>query len=292
MTDVVEVARAKINLTLNVLGRRNDGYHSLISLVAFANAGDHVRLVADEPPGLTITGPFADAITGENIVERAFVLLSQVEPRLSLGHVYLDKQLPVAAGIGGGSSDAAAFLRAVHSANPEFHDRIDWMAIARRLGADVSVCFANRAIWMSGTGETLHELSMPLPALAAVLVNPMVCVPPDKTARVFRLLGAPLLDELRDAPPAAVADISNRSGLLSLMARAGNDMEAPATAIVPQIADVLESLEASAGIEIAHLSGAGPTCFGIFADMPAAQAAARCISAAHPGWWVRDTTIG
>ena len=289
MTNVVERARAKINLTLNVLGRRSDGYHSLISLVAFANAGDQVRLIADEPPGLTITGPFADSITSENILERAFVLLSQAEPRLSLGHVYLDKQLPVAAGIGGGSSDAAAFLRAVRRANPEFHDRIDWMAIARRLGADVTVCFANRGSWMSGTGETLHELNSPLPELAAVLVNPMVCVPPDKTARVFQLLGAAPLDEARDAP---LPDISSRSGLLSLMAGVGNDLEAPATIIVPQIADVLESLEASPGIEIARLSGAGPTCFGIFADRPAAEAAARRISAAQPGWWVRDTTIG
>lgn len=292
MTDVVELARAKINLTLKVLGRRIDGYHNLFSLVSFADAGDGLRLIVGAEPGVTVTGPFAGAITGENLVAGALHLLGDVEPRLRLGHVELDKQLPVAAGIGGGSADAAALLRAVRSANPGLCDQVDWLDLARRLGADVTVCFTNRPIWMSGAGETLHELAVPLPPLAAVLVNPLAAVPPDKSARVFRLLGAPAL-KAADAPTVAARPaIPDRAELLALMARTGNDLEGPATAIVPQIEEVLDKLEASAGIELARLSGAGPTCFGIFVDRAMADAAAEQIRSSRPQWWIRSATIG
>jgi 4-diphosphocytidyl-2-C-methyl-D-erythritol kinase len=292
MTVVTERARAKINLTLSVLGRRRDGYHAVLSLVAFADAGDDVRLDPAAPTGLTVTGPFAMAIAGPNLIETAQRLIADAAPGLSVGHVSLVKNLPVASGIGGGSSDAAAVLRAIRKAHPEATAHVDWFGLARTLGADVSVCFADRAVWMSGAGETLHPLDPPLPPLDAVLVNPQAPVPADKTARVFRALGAPALGPEDNGVTSAIPTLPDRAELLALLARTVNDLEAPATAIVPQIEDVIAALEACPGVHMARLSGAGPTCFAICDDAASAKAAAAALAAAHPGWWVAPTRIG
>jgi 4-diphosphocytidyl-2-C-methyl-D-erythritol kinase len=289
MTVVTERARAKINLTLSVHGRRPDRYHALLSLVAFAGAADHIALDPTGPAGLTVTGPFAAAIDGTNLIETAFRLVCERAPGLHIGHVTLEKILPVASGIGGGSSDAAAVLRAIRKAHPAATAEFDWLDLARRLGADVPVCFSDRATWMSGAGEALHALSTALPALDALLVNPLAPVPPDKTARVFRALGAP---SVNTDGTAALPAVPNREELLALMRRAGNDLEAPATAVVPDIETVLASLEAVEGARIARLSGAGPTCFAIFDDAASTQSAAAELSAAHPDWWIVPTVIG
>lgn len=292
MTVITERARAKINLTLSVLGRRPDGYHALLSLVAFASAADDVTLDPNAPTGLTVSGPFATAIAGANLAEAAQRLVAEETPGLSVGHITLVKNLPVAAGVGGGSADAAAVLRAIRAAHPAATTQINWSALARRLGADVPVCLANRAVWMSGAGETLHGLDTPLPALDAVLVNPQAPVPADKTARVFRALGAPTLSNAGAAVPSAIPAIPDRAELLALMARTGNDLEAPATAVVPEIENVISALEGCAGARVVRLSGAGPTCFAIFDDQATAEAAAATLASGHPGWWIAPVVIG
>jgi 4-diphosphocytidyl-2-C-methyl-D-erythritol kinase len=286
-----DLARAKVNLTLTVHGRRSDGYHHLSSLVAFADIGDHITLETDAAPGLRTIGEQAGAIAGANILHTTLDLLARTAPSLRLGCITLDKCLPVAAGIGGGSSDCAALLRLVRTANPDQTSTIDWRGLARQLGADVPVCLHNRSCWMTGTGARLHDLANPLPALDAVLVNPMTAVSADKTTRVFALLNAPALREGSEDAPVALAGYRDRDDLLELMRRLGNDLEAPACAAVPQIMDVFDALETLDGVQVIQLSGAGPTCFAIFAGREAALEAARRVAAEHPDWWVRATTL-
>lgn len=291
MPVITERARGKINLTLEIKGRRGDGYHELLSLVAFAGIGDAVSLDTEGPTGVTASGPFAADIAGTNLLETALALLRQREPQLRLGAVHLEKNLPVAAGIGGGSADAAALLRAVATANPELRDQVDWQALAVRLGADVAVCLGSRAAWMSGAGEVVEPLAEPLPALNAVLVNPLVRVPADKTARVFRKLAVP--PHTDGVHPARIGKrpVGCRAELMALLAASGNDLEAPAIAVVPALVRVMTALSKLPGIEIARLSGAGPTCYGIFPSASAAEAAAAALKAAHSGWWVEATLL-
>jgi 4-diphosphocytidyl-2-C-methyl-D-erythritol kinase len=294
MSVLAETARAKINLTLRVLGRRPDGYHELESLVAFADAADTLTLDPRRPPGVSVTGPFACAITGKNLAARALELLAARAPALSLGHVALDKRLPVAAGIGGGSADAAAVLRLVRRANRDRAASVDWHGIALSLGADVPVCLENRAALMTGTGDRLHLLA-PLPRVAAVLVNPLTEVPAGKTAQVFGTLAAPRLDA---AAPAAGSFDAARFGKLAaaqdvigLVAASANDLAAPAMRLMPAVGEVLSELAAS-GAAVAAMSGAGPTGFALFGSADAAAAAARAVAASHRDWWVVATTIG
>jgi 4-diphosphocytidyl-2-C-methyl-D-erythritol kinase len=280
-----ERAHAKINLTLTVNGRRTDGYHDLLSLVTFADAGDSVTLDTEARTGTTVTGPFASAIEGPNLVDTALDRVAKLVPGFAIGHVTIEKNLPVASGMGGGSSDAAAALRAIRSAHPAETAGLDWHGLCAGLGADVPVCFAGEATWMSGTGARLHPLTRPLPKLDAVLVCPGENIPSDKTARVFRALAAAPLAE-GSADSAALPPLHDREALLAVMRRTGNDLEAPATAVIPAIEDVLSALEACPGAIQARLSGAGPTCFAIFEGAAAAQSAAAALRLAHPSWWI------
>lgn len=288
MTPIVELARPKINLTLRILGRRGDGFHALASLVAFADgaAADRITLDLARPTGVTVTGPFAGGIAGANLVQTTLDLVAEADRQARLGHVTLEKHLPVAAGIGGGSADAGALLRALQRANLMRSAAIDWQAIALRLGADVPVCLVNRPAWMTGIGESIRTLNEPLPRLDAVLVNPRVAVPDDKTARVFRALGAAPLgaDGEWTAPPPA---LRTREDVLALV-EGGNDLENAATSVVPQIADVLAALRAMPGCRVAAMSGAGPTCFGIFNDV---HAAAATLAARQPKWWIAPVVL-
>lgn len=286
----VEIARAKVNLSLGVLGRRTDGYHALESLVAFADFGDEVRVDFSRAARVACEGAFAGAIDGYNIVARAQATIAEADPGLALGHVTVVKRLPVAAGLGGGSADAAAVLRAVRQRHPERASAIDWDGIARRLGADVPVCVASRSVIMRGIGERLEAVD--LARLDVVLVNPQVPVPASKTAAVFKALGAPPLPaDVREAVlPEDVA--RDRVRLVAWIARAGNDLELPSQALIPAIAEVKAALAAQPACEIARMSGAGPTCFGIFADAAAAERAALAIRASRPGWWVTAIRLG
>ncbi len=288
---VIEPAWAKVNLTLRVRGRRADGYHELESLITFADVGDEVRLEPGGAAGVRVSGPFAAAITGTNLLDTTLARLAQAEPRLTLGSVVLEKRLPVAAGIGGGSADAAALLRAVRRANQELAGGLDWAGIAAGLGADVPVCLGSRPAFVSGVGETLLQLPG-LPPLPAVLVNPLASVPHDKTARVFAALKAPVIEE--GALPNLVSPTqpTNAGALIDLMRSEGNDLLAAATAVVPAIAEVQGALAEAPECLFAGLSGAGPTCFGVFASPELAAAASAKLRQDRPDWWVMPAILG
>ncbi len=280
-------ARAKINLTLRVAGRRADGYHELASLVAFAqDAADDLKLAVGAPCDVSVEGPFGDTIAGENLIATALAKLTDLYPSLKLGAVHLVKRLPVAAGIGGGSADAAALLRCVRAANPDADEAVDWLSLAASLGADVPSCFANRATFMTGIGDELNEIA-PLPPLAVVLVNPMVSVPPDKTAQVFGRLNAPVLRRDRKRTPVLFpGPFPDQAQLVDFISQTGNDLQAAATAVVPEIPSVLHALRELRGCRLAAMSGGGPTCFALFDDMVSARAGAGVLQDQRPDWWV------
>jgi 4-diphosphocytidyl-2-C-methyl-D-erythritol kinase len=288
---VTQIARAKVNLTLKVLGRRADGYHALESLVTFAAIGD--RLTFDPGllgPRLVVRGPFAEGIAGPNLLDGALELLSQSGLGLGDGSITLEKNLPVAAGLGGGSADAGALLRLARAAHIERAEDPLWRELARRLGADVPVCFADRPALMGGIGDELQLLttasSPPLP-LPAVLANPGV---PLATARVFAALQAPPLTAAR-APRAALAPIGSFAALCDHIGAVGNDLEPPAMALEPVIGAVKAALRACPGCRTAAMSGSGPTCFGIFTSEVQAMAAAVAMRSSEPRWWVVATLL-
>lgn len=287
MTAIIEErAAAKINLTLRVLGRRSDGYHELGSLVAFADFGDRLVMRQCEPTALRVTGPFAAAVDGPNLVEAAVRRTLEADPGLSVGSIVLEKNLPVAAGLGGGSADAAAALRAIRRANPEKGASIDWNALAASLGADVPVCLASRPALMRGIGERIQPLDS-LPGAAIVLANPGV---PLATRDVFRALDAPPLHAppQGSAPVPAFADIHELCAYLRVC---GNDLERPAAALCPAVVHVKSALAAAPGALLARMSGSGPTCFALFARETEAAAAAETLGRDRPDWWVAATRM-
>lgn len=278
-----ETARAKINLALHVLGRGPDGHHELDSIVAFADIGD---VLTFEPAGefaIAVSGPFAGDLppSTDNIVCRAWAAAAgyasaRGRPLRPL-RVRLEKNLPVAAGLGSGSADAAATLRALFRLNGLTPSREESIDLALQLGADVPVCFFQQACRMRGAGERLTPLAnfRPLPA---VLVNPRIAVP---TAAGFQALGLNPGDSYR----APIADVDDPASWR-------NDLTAPALTLAPSIADVLAALEAQTGLRLARMSGSGATCFGLFEDAAAATRAAASLAAEHPRWWVKPTRIG
>ena len=287
MMAIREIARAKVNLTLSVVGRRPDGYHEIESLVTFADFGDVVTLEPDGESKVTSSGPFAAAIDGPNLLGKALDLLRTAEPRLRLGAVTLEKSLPVAAGLGGGSADAAALLRAVREANPALADGVPWVQLAARLGADVSVCLAGRPAVISGVGERVEPLAHALPAMFAVLVNPRQALP---TAAVYGALHAAPASE-RKTQPIAPGPFHNLEALVDHMRARGNDLERPAISLLPVIANVKASIAALPGCHHAALSGSGPTCFGLFAEETEAAQAAKMLVASRPDYWVAATRL-
>jgi 4-diphosphocytidyl-2-C-methyl-D-erythritol kinase len=289
----VERAPAKVNLTLRVLGRRPDGYHDIESLVVFAAVGDTLTFAAGRSLALTVRGPTAVAAgDGEgNLVLKAARALGERVPGLKLGRFVLGKRLPVAAGLGGGSSDAAATLRLLARANRIALDDPRLMEAARACGADVPVCLDPRARVMCGIGEILSD-PIDLPRLAAVLVNPGVAVP---TKQVFAALRLALSSPLPHSPSSTGYGGGEkkqlREPLLAALADDRNDLETPAIVLAPVIADVLDALRAAPGCRLARMSGSGATCFGLFDSTRAAASAARALRARHPGWWVRATSF-
>ena len=287
---VLELARAKVNLTLRLRGRRSDGYHELESLVVFADIGDVIELTPAGAPTVTTRGAFATAIAGENLVGRALGLLAQARPGLQLGAITIEKKLPVAAGLGGGSADAAAALRAIRRANPTVSDQFDWHGLAATLGADVPVCLENAPSLMWGVGEKVRPLSG-LPPLDAVLVNPLAAVPPDKTREVFRRLAAASAPA-GTAEPAPLPQFAGPGNLITYLEGEANDLEAAASDLMPACREVRAALAACSGCRLVRMSGAGPTSFGLFDDREAAHAAARALAVSHPAWWVRAVVLG
>jgi 4-diphosphocytidyl-2-C-methyl-D-erythritol kinase len=269
-------APAKLNLFLHVIGRRPDGYHLLDSLVAFADCGD--ALCANEALdlSLSISGPFAAGLAGEadNLVLRAARALATEAGVPARARLELEKHLPVASGIGGGSADAAATLRLLCglwriAPDPAALDRL-----ALRLGTDVPVCLRNHPARMGGTGEKL-EPAPALPPCAVLLVNPGVAV---STAAVFRARSGPF-----SAPACLPGGWPDAPAMAADLATLANDLEAPARGLCPAIGDALASIATQPGCLLARMSGSGATCFGLFADLAAAEHAAG--AAARPGWW-------
>lgn len=286
-------APAKVNLTLRVLGRRSDGYHELESLVVFADCGDRLTFTPGSALSLTLSGATAgDAgADADNLVFKAARALAARMPDLILGAFHLEKNLPVAAGLGGGSSDAAAALRLIAQANKLAPDDPHLQAAARATGADVPVCLDPRPRLMRGIGERLSE-PLPLPQLPAVLVNPGVAL---ATKHVFAGWHASAQSA---AQPAALFDVTAVAGLASsgqllrILHTQPNDLEAPAIALQPVIAEVLTVLRSLAGCQLARMSGSGATCFGLFAAAADAGAAAKALRAKFPNWWAQACALG
>lgn len=293
-------ARAKVNLTLKVTGRRPDGYHDLESLVVFARTGDRL---AFEPGGdrfaLVLRGPNAGALVNDpdNLVLRAAAALQALAPRLPFGRFTLTKRLPVASGLGGGSADAAAAIRLLARAGGlETHDaRLVEVALAT--GSDVPVCLFGKARMMRGRGEDLG-VPIELPMLPALLVNPGV---PVATSAVFKALGLAPGTDGRAGDPASALETASEAGLspsrrraevIALAASSGNDLEAPALALEPAIARVLDRLRADPACRLARMSGSGASVFGLYDTCRAAGAAAKRLRAQELGWWVKPTVFG
>jgi 4-diphosphocytidyl-2-C-methyl-D-erythritol kinase len=264
-----------VNLTLHVTGQRRDGYHLLDSLVAFADVGDRVSLRAADALSLEVTGPMAAGVPADetNLVWRAAALFDVPVA------ITLSKHLPAAAGIGGGSSDAAATLLAMADLTG---DKV-LPEGATDLGADVRVCLMRQAARMQGMGEQVGPIAG-LPPLPAVLANPGVDVP---TPTVFKALtdksGKPMARKLPKWPGV--------KGAIDWIASQRNDLEPPAIATAPVISDVLADLAALPGARLARMSGSGATCFALFDTRDTADAAAARLAEARPEWWVTPATL-
>jgi 4-diphosphocytidyl-2-C-methyl-D-erythritol kinase len=272
---VTEAAPAKVNLYLHVLGRRPDGYHALDSLAVFAGVADRLSAEPAEELSLAVAGPFGSTLAAEpgNLVLRAARLLADAAGVRAGARLVLDKQLPVASGIGGGSADAAAALRLLARLWGLPPD-LDLAPLAARLGADVPVCLAGRTARMGGVGEQLGP-GPDLPPCGIVLVNPGV---PLATAAVFRARRGRL-----SAPARLPAFWSDARAMAATLEACSNDLEPAAIGFCPEIADVLAALRAAKGCLLARMSGSGATCFGLFADAATAREAAGGVS--RPGWW-------
>lgn len=276
-----EKACAKINLALHVLGRGHDGYHQLDSVVAFADIADHIKLREAHSTSLTITGPFAAYVPAiqDNIIFKALHIARKLYgvQNKSIPHleIQLEKNLPIAAGIGGGSADAAAFLRALYrlleiTITPEQN-----RSLATSLGADVPVCFLQKSVRMQGIGEIISELTINLPA-AIVLINPNL---PSSTQAVFQKLGLVKGENYRNA-----IDIENPPDWR-------NDLTEAAIAVAPAITDVLAALKAEPSFTAVRMSGSGATCFGLVTNRATANAAAARLSVRNPNWWVKAASL-
>jgi 4-diphosphocytidyl-2-C-methyl-D-erythritol kinase len=283
-----DIGRAKLNLTLEVLGRRADGYHELRSLVAFASLGDEIALEPGSALALDAEGPFARDLTGDNLVIGAAEAASVSAPGVKLGRFRLVKQLPVAAGLGGGSTDAAAALRLIASANRGALSEAAIAAIAARLGSDVTACLASRPALMTRRGERVEPVRG-FPACGVLLANPGVQL---SAAAVYAELRA---DDL-PAPPLGEEGTPDFHGdleqLLNYALPRLNDLETPATRLVPEIREVLAALLALAGPRLVRLSGSGPTCFALFATEAEATRAGARLAAEFPDWWVAASSLG
>lgn len=266
-------ARAKINLALHVTGRRADGYHLLDSLVAFADFGDLITVEPAEGLSLRLTGPMAAGLSdgADNLVLRAAAAFGAGQG----ARITLEKHLPIASGIGGGSADAAATLQALSAL---WGCPLPEPSRVLELGADVPVCLSGRPARMAGIGEEITPLT--LPEVHVVLANPGIGL---ATAEVFRALQRRDHPALPEAPP----EWRDAAALAGWLHHCRNDLEPPARGLAPVIGAVVAALAGQRGCLLARMSGSGATCFGLFATSAEAAAAAAALQAAEGGWWVR-----
>ncbi len=286
--DVRAFAPAKVNLCLHVTGRREDGYHLLDSLVVFADVGDTLDFARADTLSLEIAGPFAQALEPDrdNLIFKA---AAQLGKRVPGAAVSLRKDLPVAAGIGGGSADAAATLRglmALYELDEPAPGPLDALALA--LGADVPACLRSKALRMAGIGEKIERIQG-FPPLPAVLVNPGVAVP---TGPVFKALGLgrPATGG-SGLPDLMQQDFRSSGDVVHWLTGQRNDLQGPALALAPQVGEVLDALNAEENCRLARMSGSGATCFGLFDSQDKAEACATAVSQSQPEWWVVSTVL-
>lgn len=268
------LAQAKINLTLHVTGQRSDGYHLLDSLVMFADVGDVVRVTMADTTSVTVQGPMAKDVPADesNLVWQAARMMG------AEAEIVLEKHLPHAAGLGGGSADAAATLRLI--------SRLTGTPIPddlTRLGADVPVCLGNRAARMQNIGDRITPMR-DLPALYAVLVNPGLAVP---TAEVFKHLA----DKTHPPMPKDIPPMQDGGALTDWIRGMRNDLETAAIEVQPRIAQVLKAIEVTGGCQLSRMSGSGATCFGLYRNAETAGSAAGRLKEEFPAWWVANTKL-
>lgn len=286
MTEATAAAPAKLNLYLHVLARRADGYHELDSLVVFADLADFVTVSEADKQTLEIEGPFGAALASEpiegNLVWWAMTSLADRLGRSANVSIRLRKYLPIASGIGGGSADAGACLRALARLWTLQEDDPVLAEVAATLGADVPVCLVSRPSYFGGIGEQLTPVP-PLPPCYGVLVNPGVSV---STPAVFKARLGPFSERGR-----FVGTPADARALALLLSERRNDLAEPAIKVAPVIAEVLAALAEAPACLLARLSGSGATCFGLFEDGPKASLAAAEIQRARPDWWVRTARL-
>lgn len=267
-------APAKVNLTLHVTGQRDDGYHTLDSLVAFADFGDTITLAQSRETSLTVSGPRAQGVPNDarNLMWKA-AEFAQVPVAMTL-----HKTLPAAAGIGGGSADAAAVLRGLEKLGQTIPDRAE----LTDLGADIPVCLYAKAARMGGIGDQVRPVT--LPSLPVLLINPLIEVP---TGEVFSALG-----QKENTPmPETLPKFEGVDDCAEWLAGQRNDLEPAAVSVEPLIARALDDLRSTRKCLLARMSGSGATCFAIYPDLKAAHFAAYELGAAHTDWWIQPATL-
>lgn len=273
-------APAKINLTLHVTGKCADGKHLLDSLVGFAGVGDVVTLRSAKPSGMTVSGPESTGVPtdGSNLVAKVAAAFWQAAPM----QIHLEKSLPAASGIGGGSADAAACFRAIRQMNGMKANRRN-MERLLALGADIPMCVQSVPARIGGIGEQIEPLKT-LPAFCVLLVNPRVEV---STAAVFNALNK------RDNAPMSnlPQDLSDYSAVIEWLRDQRNDLQSAAISIAPEISQVLDGISATQGCLLARMSGSGATCFGLFDTIQQTEAAGKTLREAHPDWWIVATQL-
>ncbi|MDQ0463895.1 4-diphosphocytidyl-2-C-methyl-D-erythritol kinase [Caulobacter ginsengisoli] len=283
-------APAKVNLYLHVGGLDADGYHPLSSLMVFADVGDQIAIQPADTPEFEITGPFGLGLDpeGDNLVMRAArAILGHIGGPVPPFRLILDKRLPLAAGLGGGSADAGATLRLLREVlGLPIQDEI-LEDLAAGLGADGAACLWGRAVIAEGRGEKLSRAPR-LPELNAVLVNPGVESPTGAVYRAYDAAGAPGGCERPDLPD-AFEDVVELAGWLSYCR---NDLEAPAVSLTPVIGEVLETLRDEPEVLLARMSGSGATCFALCAEDIEAEGLADRLQSMRPDWWVRRCRLG
>ena len=273
-----ELARAKINLSLEIIGRRGDGYHNLQTLAVFADIGDFVSIIPASETSLHISSAFANALsTKDNILLKTLDIFNNAAKQSRQYKICLEKNLPVAAGIGGGSADAAALLRLLNKQLDAPLDSEIMLAMAAQIGADVAMCLYSQPVIAEGVGDILTPLTR-LPGLNLVLVNPLL---PLSTRDVFKAY-TPIASKPTPIPVEAM----NFAELISLLEKHPNHLEETAKALMPQVGEIITALRSTHKCLLARMSGSGATCFGIFESTEKANHAAQTLKAHFPGYWI------
>lgn len=287
--DITVLAPAKVNLFLHIIGRRSDGYHLLESVFAFADFGDRIMVQSAPDLNFSVTGPFTSVCRragcdgDNNIVARAAAMLRQLCGTSAGAKITLEKNLPLSAGLGGGSSDAAAALKVLQVLWQVEPDEDQLVELALKLGADVPACLVGEPSFVAGVGELITPLEI-FEDINCVLVNPLT---PLSTLGVFQTFAD--TGRAFSQPLALTPEVTG--DLWTLLNGSHNDLQGPALGMCEEVGEILGALQAVEETLLARMSGSGATCYGLYENQEAAEATARTIATAHPGWWVKACTL-